>query len=118
MSTLLAIPLLTAAFFFTAAFRAWAEIARGSLALALVLAALGLALLVGTLRHGNITATAFGTSLATLIGAGAVSRAIAAVVPSPLPLTRVLVVEAVMLVLTVINIVVERRHPPAARTVM
>ena len=114
MPTYLAIPLITVGCFFVAAFDAWLTVARGSMVVAILLGVLWLVSLIAALRQGNLEATAFVAAIVSLLGAGLTSRWLGSLLELPPALTRVLLVDLVLVGLGVANLVVARRNAGAS----
>jgi len=106
MPTYLAIPVITAALFFTAAFSAWLELLRATPLPAVILAVIWVALLSGALLRMEL---AFVMSIITLIFAGLAARLLAGATGWQAPLARVAAVEIVMALTALAALLLERR---------
>jgi hypothetical protein len=109
MPTYLAIPLVTAACFFAAAFDAWLAVAHSTLPGALMAGALWLGLLVMALRGGNIEGAALAAGIVTLLTAGMASDEMGSLLDLPPAQMRLILVNGVLAGLAIANVLVKRR---------
>ena len=120
MRTHVALPLLTATFFFAAVIRAWwGLLMSGSALLAVALAVAWLALLKAIVWRGRIEGIALLASIGTFLAAPAVGSGLAEAFPWSAAITQVALVECAMLALGATNVLVgHRQRSEAGRTLV